>query len=143
MSATTATLGLLDTSAVLLRGQVVDVEVLPEIGCISTITIAELSVGPLLVDDPVEQARRQGHLQQAESDFDAIPFDATAARAYASVARAMHDRGRSVRPRRFDALIAAVALANGLPLHTANPRDFEGIPGLKVVDIGPGLAPTP
>lgn len=48
--------GLLDTSAVLLRGRVVDAGVLPEIGCISAVTLAELSAGPLLTDDPDERA---------------------------------------------------------------------------------------
>lgn len=136
----TMAMGLLDTSAVLLRGSVVDASVLPEIGCISAVTIAELSAGPLLTDDPDERARRQAHLQQAEGDFDPLPLDAAAARAYARVAQAMRQRGRSVRSRGFDALIAAVALANGLAVHTANPDDFAGIPGLQVVDIRPGLA---
>ena len=133
------TMGLLDTSAVLLRGRIVDPSVLPEMGCISAVTIAELSAGPLLTDDPDERARRQGHLQQAESDFEPIPVDAAAARAYGRVAQAMRSRGRTVRARGFDALIAAVALANGMPVHTANPDDFAGIPGLQVVDIRPGL----
>ncbi len=135
----TSGMGLLDTSAVLLRGRVVDAAVLPQIGCISAVTIAELSAGPLLTDDPDERARRQAHLQQAESDFDPIPLDAAAARAYARVAQAMRARGRKVRARGFDALIAAVALANGLSVHTSNPDDFAGIPGLRVVDIRPGL----
>ena len=132
-------MGLLDTSAVLLRGRIVDPSVLPEMGCISAVTIAELSAGPLLTDDPDERARRQGHLQQAESDFDPIPVDAAAARACGRVAQAMRSRGRKVRARGFDALIAAVALANGMPVHTANPDDLAGIPGLQGVDIRPGL----
>lgn len=133
--------GLLDTSAVLLLDRVVDPSVLPEICCICAVTLAEISAGPLLADDPDERARRQAHLQQAESDFDAIPVDAAAARAYARVAQAMRSRGRSVRARGFDALIAAVALANGMAVHTANPADFQGVPGLHVVDIRPGLTP--
>jgi predicted nucleic acid-binding protein len=32
-------------------------------------------------------------------------------------------------------LIASIAIANGLPVVTANPRDFEGIPGLTVVEV--------
>jgi predicted nucleic acid-binding protein len=35
----------------------------------------------------------------------------------------------------YDATIAAVALANGLPLYTCNPRDFWGIDGLDVVPV--------
>jgi tRNA(fMet)-specific endonuclease VapC len=32
-------------------------------------------------------------------------------------------------------MIAAVALANDVPLYTANPSDFAGIDGLRVVAI--------
>ena len=32
----------------------------------------------------------------------------------------------------YDALIAATAIANGLPLYTCNPEDFDGIPALDV-----------
>ena len=32
-------------------------------------------------------------------------------------------------------MIAATALANDLPVYTANPRDFEEIDGLKVVAV--------
>lgn len=37
--------------------------------------------------------------------------------------------------RAFDALIASVAIANGLPLYTANPADFMGITDLQVVPV--------
>jgi hypothetical protein len=32
-------------------------------------------------------------------------------------------------------MITAIALANDLPLHTCNPRDFTGIEGLTVVAV--------
>jgi tRNA(fMet)-specific endonuclease VapC len=32
-------------------------------------------------------------------------------------------------------MIAAVAVANGLPLYTCNPRDFAGIEDLEVVAL--------
>ena len=35
-------------------------------------------------------------------------------------------------------MIAAIAVANDLPVHTNNPSDFEGIDGLHVVAV-----PTP
>jgi tRNA(fMet)-specific endonuclease VapC len=76
--------GLLDTSTLILLARV-DAEQLPDIPSISAVTLAELSVGPLV------------------------------------------------------ALIAATAISRGLPLHTCNPADFDGIPGL---DLRP-VAVTP
>ncbi len=32
-------------------------------------------------------------------------------------------------------MIAAIAIANGLPLYTCNPGDFMGIDGLEVVAV--------
>jgi hypothetical protein len=47
----------------------------------------------------------------------------------------MRRAGRKTSARTYDALIAATALANGLPLYTANPGDFAGIDGLEVVEV--------
>ncbi len=127
--------GLLDTNTVILLPRLTDPELLPEVPRVSTITIAELSAGPLLASGPVERAARQAHLQQAESDFDAIPFDINAARAFARVASDLRSAGRKSSARAFDALIASVALANDLPLFTVNPSDFEHIRGLQVVGV--------
>lgn len=40
-----------------------------------------------------------------------------------------------MRPRAFDVVIAAVAMANDLPLYTCNPRDFSGIEELALVAV--------
>ena len=32
-------------------------------------------------------------------------------------------------------MIAATAMANGLPVHTCNPQDFQGIDGLVVIAV--------
>jgi len=124
--------GLLDTSAVLTLGRVQDPSVLPEVALISAVTLAELSVGPLVASDDAERARRLAHVQQAEADFDPVPFDAAAARAFGRVASSYRRSGRKPAARAFDALIAATAVAHGLPLYTANPADFAGIDGLVV-----------
>jgi predicted nucleic acid-binding protein len=123
--------GLLDTSTLLLSPRI-DPASLPELARISAVTLAELSVGPLVAEDPAEQASRTAHVQQAESDFDPLPFDADAARAFGRVAASLRRSGRKARARAFDALIAATAIANGLPLYTCNPADFEGVEGLVV-----------
>ena len=124
--------GLLDTSTLLLLPRIADVSVLPDIPLISAITLAELSVGPLITDDEAERARRLAHVQQAEADFDPIPFDAAAARAFGQIAASLRRSGHRRAARAFDALIAATAMANGLPLYTCNPDDFADIDGLTV-----------
>ena len=124
--------GLLDTSTLLLLPRINDPFVLPEIPLISTITLGELSVGPLVTDDDAERARRTAQVQQAEADFEPIAFDSQAARAFGHVAASLRRSGRKPRARAFDALIAATAIANGLPLYTCNPSDFTDIDGLTI-----------
>jgi tRNA(fMet)-specific endonuclease VapC len=124
--------GLLDTSTLLLLPRIDDPAVLPDVPFISAITLAELSVGPLVTDDEAERARRLAHVQQAEADFDPLPFDAAAARAFGQVASSLRRSGRKPAARALDALIAATAIANGLPLYTCNPDDFAGIAGLAL-----------
>lgn len=126
---------MLDTSTVILLARIADPSTLPDEPSITTITLAELSVGPLVTDDEQERAARLAHLQQAESDFDAIPFDATAARAFGRVAASLRRAGRTPAARAYDALIASVAIAEDLPLYTCNPPDFAGIPGLDLREV--------
>jgi tRNA(fMet)-specific endonuclease VapC len=127
--------GLLDTSTVILLPGLTDPGLLPEQPLISTITLAELSLGPLVAPSETERARRQAHLQQAEADFDPLPFDAPAARAFGQVAAALRRSGRKTSARAYGAMIAAVAIANDLPLYTANPDAVHGIDGLTVVAV--------
>ncbi len=127
--------GLLDTSTLILLPRVEDPTQLPEEPSISTITLAELSVGPLVADSHAEREARQAHLQQAESDFDPLPFDEAAARAVGQVAASLRRGGRKTTARTYDAMIAAIALANGLTLYTCNPDDFFGIDGLEIVVV--------
>lgn len=127
--------GILDTSTVILLSRLDDPAVLPQKPLISAITLAELSVGPLVATSDQERAARQAHLQQAESDFDSLPFDASSARAFGRVAASLRRSGRKTTARSYDAMIAATALAHALPLYTCNPDDFSGIDGLEVVAV--------
>ena len=124
--------GLLDTSTVILLGRITDPSALPDEPVISAITLAELSGGPLVTDDPDERAARQAHLQLAESDFDPLPFDAAAARAFGSIAADLRRAGRKPAARAYDALIAATAISRQLPVFTCNAGDFSGIAGLDL-----------
>ena len=130
-----ATRGVLDTSAVILMERLKDARVLPHEPLITTVTLAELSVGPLVTDDDSKRAVRQAHLQQVEAAFDPLPFDAAAARAFGAVAASLRRSGRKPTARTYDAMIAAIAVANELPVYTCNPDDFTGIEGLEVVAV--------
>ncbi len=127
--------GLLDTSTLILLPRLGDPAVLPDAPLISAITLAELSVGPLIATSETERASRLAHLQQAEADFEPLPFDADAARAFGQVAASLRRGGRKASARAYDAMIAAIAIANELPLYTCNPSDFIGIDGLEVVAV--------
>jgi predicted nucleic acid-binding protein len=126
--------GLLDTSAVIVLERLDDSAELPARPLISAITLAELSVGPLVSSDD-ERATRLARLQRVEADYDPLPFDADAARAFGRVAASLRRTRRKTSARTYDAMIAAVAIANGLPLFTCNPRDFGDIDGLDVVAL--------
>lgn len=126
--------GVLDTSTLILLDRL-DPAGLPVEPLITAVTLAELSVGPLVVDDDPERSARQARLQQAESDFDPLPFDAGSARAFGRVAASLRRSGRKPAARSYDAMIAATALAHGLPVYTANPSDFAGIEDLQVVTV--------
>lgn len=127
--------GILDTSTLILLPRITDEEALPAEPLITAVTLAELSVGPLVTQDRRERAARQAHLQQAEADFDPLPFDAEAARAFGRVAACLRRAGRKHTARSYDAMIAAIALANNLPVHTCNPDDFSAIDDLQVIAV--------
>ncbi|MEU2877996.1 type II toxin-antitoxin system VapC family toxin [Streptomyces sp. NPDC007070] len=133
--------GLLDTNIMILR-RWVDSEELPDEMAITAITLAELSAGPHEVrrndeqngyDEHVERARRLDVLQRAENEFDPIPFDAEAARIYGRICAAVISAGRKPRRRVADLMIAAIAVAEDLPLFTTNPDDFKGLDDLLTV----------
>ncbi len=127
--------GLLDTSVVIDLQRLAP-EQLPEQVAVSAVSMAELAAGPSAAADGDERARRQDRLQRAEAAFDPLPFGVEAARAYGRVYAAVRQAGRRPRGRFADLLIAAVALAEGLPLLTRNPVDFVGLEYLvDVVEV--------
>jgi predicted nucleic acid-binding protein len=141
MTAESARRGLLDTNITILRSRIVPEE-LPDEMAISAVTLAELSAGPHQVRPDTEQdayfeaaerARRLDVLQRAEHEFDPIPFDADAARAYGRVTAAVIAAGRKPSRRAVDLMIAATAIAAELPLYTTNPDDFAGLEHLVTV----------
>jgi len=140
--------GLLDTDILVLR-KWIDPSHLPDEMAISAISLAELSAGPHQVrpnseqsryDEHAERARRLDVLQRAENEFDPIPFGAEAARIYGRLSAAAIGAGRKPRSRALDLMIAATAVAEGLPLFTTNPTDFNGLG--RIVTVVPVHRPS-
>jgi len=127
--------GLLDTS-VIIDIETIDPSRLPAEVAISSLTMAELAAGPHAATESEERGRRQDRLQRAEAAFDPLPFDADAARAYGRIFSAVISTGRKARgARAVDMLIAATALAGGLPLYTRNGDDFVALDELVEVVV--------
>ncbi|WP_163508742.1 type II toxin-antitoxin system VapC family toxin [Fodinicola acaciae] len=124
--------GLLDTNVLILRRRI-DHADLPDTMSISAVTLAELSAGPHHTDDPEERSKRLDVLQRAEAEFDPLPFDTEAARAFGRVVAAVLAAGRRPRGRMTDLMIASVAVAHRLPIYTTNPADFAGLDKLLTV----------
>lgn len=127
--------GILDTSAVIAMRDIADPSTLPAEPLITTVTLAELSVGPLVARDDAVRAARQAQLQEAEADFEPLPFDRASARAFGAVAASLRRAGRKTSARAYDALIAAIAMSKDLPVYTCNAADFDGIDGLVVLPV--------
>lgn len=124
-------IGLLDTSVLVAREAGRPLAALPEEGRVSVITVAELRLGVLMADDPAICAQRMRTLSAVET-LDALIIDDAAARAFAEIVADGRRRGR--RPRVLDALIAATAVANGIPVYTQD-ADFEDMAGVTVVRV--------
>jgi predicted nucleic acid-binding protein len=93
---------------------------------ISAITEAELRTGVAILPE----GRRRAQLQAAidamiDQDFQGrvLPFDSTAAKAYAEVAAQRRAVGRPIAE--VDCQIAAIARAADAPVATRNGKDFE------------------
>jgi len=113
---------LLDTSVLL--GPEPTSHAIPDDSAISVVTLAELRVGVLVAADLEVRARRLALLSEVQQRFAALPVDDEVAQAYAEIVAA-------ARPRPFDALIAATALSQGVPVY-ARDRDFLKLPGVMV-----------
>ena len=101
---------------------------------VTTISLAELAYG-LHTADPLINAAREQRYHWIVATFDPIAFDTESARVYGALCAGVRAAGRNPRPRRFDLLIAAVAVTNGLPLLTRNAADFAGLQAMALIPI--------
>ncbi len=125
--------GILDT-CVFIDIDKVEASALPDEAYVTTISLAELAAGPHAARDSHERAQRQDRLQRVETHFEALPFDASAARAYGRVYALELAGGRKPRgARTMDLLIASIAVADNLPLYTRYPEDFANLTSILTV----------
>lgn len=133
--------GLLDTSVVI-EIHNIDPERLPSKIAISSLTLAELTVGPHSTTNLGERARRQELLQHVEAGVETLSFDPACARALGPINAATATAGRKVvGSRKIDLMIAATALSYRLPLYTLNAADLRGLEDLiEIVDLDAAAA---
>lgn len=110
----------------------VDESALPDEAFVSAMTLAELHLGVLSADDPEVRRRRLETLAFAERAFTSIPVDDDVARAFAQLTDSARRAGR--RPPILDTLIAATAMAEGMPLLTQD-ADFHAFTEVSVIRV--------
>lgn len=122
--------GLLDTS--IFVGVEADRELgeLPDEVALSVITIEELTLGVRMAEargDVDLVATRKATLDRVAATFEVLPVDREVARHSAWIRAGGRQRNRRFGP--LDALIAATALAHGLPLYTQDVQfgEMEGV----------------
>ena len=111
---------LLDTSVLLAAEQGPDDD-----AAISVVSLTELHFGVLVARDEEARALRIRRLGVIESHFDALPFDAAAARECGRLHAIVAQRGGQPRRRALDLAIAATANVHRVPLLTYNAKDFQ------------------
>jgi predicted nucleic acid-binding protein len=100
-----------------------------EDAAISVVSLTELHFGVLVAVDEETRARRMQRLGAIEAHFDALPFDAAAARECGRLHALVAQRGGKPRRRAFDLAIAATANVHRVPLLTYNTKDFQIVAG--------------
>lgn len=97
---------------------------------ISVITAAELLHGVERADTEERKLRRQAFVEKVIESFPVFPFDLMVGRIYSHIWAAVARKGWIVGA--HDLIIAATAISLDYTVVTANIRDFEKIPGIKM-----------
>src|SRR6476620_8710280 len=97
---------------------------------ISVITASELLHGVHRTRSGAARNRRAAFVEQLLSAVEALPITLAAARIHAEIWTELKANGNLIGA--HDLWIAATALSHGMGVATANARDFERVPGLRV-----------
>lgn len=103
---------------------------------LSVISASELIHGVHRARTAEIRARRSAWVEAILERFPLLPVDLTVARAHARIWADLAARGRLIGP--HDLWLAATGLAHGLTLVTANVREFERVPGLRLENWASG-----
>lgn len=103
-------------------------ERLPTVALLSVLSVVELEAG--VARGAIGREQRRAALDAIYDILDILPFGLKEAEAYSAI---IEEIGFS-RPLIIDRMIAAQAIMADAVLTTLNPRDFRGIPGLKLED---------
>ncbi len=110
----------------------------------AAITVSELLAGVKLAKTADEQILRHAFVEKILSHVPVLDFDTEVARSYAELyafalsrirqSQQIQGQGKRSRLNAHDLQIAATALVYGFPVLTSNTLDFDGIPGVRVVN---------
>ena len=129
---------MLDTNVFIyseLSGKPIDFSQWEEYGdvYISSITVSELLVGVYYADSDARKTRRSAFV---ESVLDVVPvlnFNAKEARVHGGLFATLARQGQMIGA--HDLIIAATAIVHNCTLLTENIKEFERVPGLKVLSF--------
>ncbi len=105
-------------------------QVAPQGIAISVISLAELSVGPNLVET---SARSRMEMLSFVEEFTLLGVDTATCEVFGRIKASLQLRGQLIDD--FDTLIGATALQHDLTLLTNNVRHFERIDGLRIETV--------
>ena len=97
---------------------------------LSVISASELLHGAHRAADPAIRARRLAFVEAILARFPVLEIDLEVARAHAALWSDLAQQGEMIGG--HDAWIAATCIARDLTLVTANTREFNRVPGLRV-----------
>lgn len=100
---------------------------------ISSITVSELLVGVYRASNEQFKIKRSAFVEHVISSFEVLSFDQEAARVYAQVLQHLFEKNITLGV--HDLLIGSIAIVHDCSVLTANPKDFNRIPGVKVLSI--------
>ena len=125
--------GLLDTSVWIAGdvGRLLDTAALPDEAYVCVVTLAELQAGVLAAPDTRTRVARLATVERL-AGLEPLAVDGAVARQWASLRVQLHEAGRSMGIN--DLWIAAVALANGLPVVTQD-SGFDVLAELGALEV--------